>query len=188
MDFVGQKAPTSKFTLLFLDIIVLGLQCFMLAANLEKDRVKNILHPPRQPEGSSAQAEAPTNTRQDHDHEERGVIRDGSTVDETDDIEMQPIRGDDVGDGERTAFLERRNSGQGGLRDVLSSGNAILADFHVRDALRRAYTDRGNTSEAAAAYTLQNVSYNATLAALAAQRRARFAASQTGTARRTRTT
>jgi hypothetical protein len=98
---------------------------------------------------------------------------------------MQPLRNNDTGDEERTNLLERRNSNQEDLREVLNSGNAVLADFHVRVALRRAWTDRGNTSEAAAAYTLQNVSYNATLAALAAQRRARFATAQTGTARQT---
>ncbi|KAH6646414.1 hypothetical protein BKA67DRAFT_541381 [Truncatella angustata] len=185
VDFVGQKAPTSKFTLLLLDVLVLTLQCFMLSVNLEKDRIKKILNPPRQPVGGTGATPAPANASQDHDHEERGVLRDGPTTDETDDIEMQPLRGsNDAGNVGHASLAERRSSSGGNLRDVLSSGNAILADFHVRDALRRAYTDRGNTSEAAAAYTLQSVGYNTTLAALAAQRRARFAAAQTGTVRR----
>ncbi|KAK9776958.1 hypothetical protein SCAR479_06359 [Seiridium cardinale] len=183
VDFVGQKAPTSKLSLLCLDLVLLGLQCFMLSVNLEKDRVKAILNPPRPPESVPGTTAAPANNSQDHDHEERGVLRDASAVDETDDIEMQSLRGNDAGGEERTTLLDRRHSSQEQLREVLTSGNAILADFHVRNALRRAWTDRGNTSEAAAAYTLQNVSYNATLAALAAQRRARFAAAQTGTPR-----
>lgn len=185
VDFVGQKAPTSKFSLLLLDLVVLCLQCLMLSVNLEKDRVKKILNPPRPAEGNAATgAAAATNPTQDHDHEERGILRDGPTVDELNGIEMQPPRSDS-GDDENASLLRRRGSNQEGLRDILASGNAILADFHVRTALRRAWTDRGNTSEAAAAYTLQNMSYNATLAALAAQRRARLAAGQTGANRRT---
>ncbi|KAK6208412.1 hypothetical protein LQW54_006893 [Pestalotiopsis sp. IQ-011] len=186
VDFVGQKAPTSKFSLLLLDLVVLCLQCLMLSVNLEKDRVKKILNPPRPAEvnAATAAAAAATNPTQDHDHEERGVLRDGPTVDELDGIEMRPLRSDN-GDDEDASLLRRRDSNQEGLRDILASGNAILADFHVRTALRRAWTDRGNTSEAAAAYTLQNMSYNATLAALAAQRRARLAAGQTGANRRT---
>ncbi|KAI0141469.1 hypothetical protein BJ166DRAFT_104178 [Pestalotiopsis sp. NC0098] len=185
VDFVGQKAPTSKFSLLLLDLVVLCLQCLMLSVNLEKDRVKKILNPPRPAEGNAATgAAAATNPTQDHDHEERGILRDGPTVDELNGIEMQPLRSDN-GDDENASLLRRRDSNQEGLRDILASGNAILADFHVRTALRRAWTDRGNTSEAAAAYTLQNMSYNATLAALAAQRRARLAAGQTGANRRT---
>ncbi|ETS86601.1 hypothetical protein PFICI_00429 [Pestalotiopsis fici W106-1] len=183
VDFVGQKAPTSKFSLLLVDLVVLCLQCLMLSVNLEKDRIKKILNPPRQPEGSAGTAAAAaTNPNQDHDHEERGVLREGPNIDELDGIEMQTFGSDGA---ETTSLLRQRDSNQEGLRDILASGNAILADFHVRTALRRAWTDRGNTSEAAAAYTLQNVSYNATLAALAAQRRARLAAAQTGANRRT---
>lgn len=192
VDFIGQKAPSSKFSLLFLDVVVLGLQCFMLAVNLEKDRIKKILNPPGQSGGSSGASgvaattttpEAPANTGQDHDHEERGELRDGPTIDETEGIELQPLGTNDAGGEERTTLLERSSSRED-LSDVLSSGNAVLADFHVRNDLRRAWTDRGNTTEAAAAFTLQNVGYNATRAALAAQRRARFAAAQTGTAGR----
>ncbi|KAF2997786.1 hypothetical protein E8E14_003309 [Neopestalotiopsis sp. 37M] len=183
VDFVGQKAPASKFSLLLVDLVVLCLQCLMLSVNLEKDRIKKILNPPRQPEGSAGAAAAPaTNPNQDHDHEERGVLRDAPTVEEIDGIEMQPLGSDDA---ETSSLLGRRDNNQDGLRDTLASGNATLADFHVRTALRRAWTDRGNTSEAAAAYSLQSMSYNATLAALAAQRRARLAAAQTGASRRT---
>ncbi|KAI1840341.1 hypothetical protein JX266_013473 [Neoarthrinium moseri] len=187
VDFVGQKPPSSRLVLLLLDAVVLALQCVMLAVSMEKDRVKKIVSPPQQPQTADAAgagtgaADAPPVTGQDHDAEERGVLRDAPAADATDDIEMQPLGGNDDGDEERSSLLGRRRTDDyENLEDVLSSGNAILADLHVRHALRTAWTDRGNTSQAAAAYTLQNVGYNATLAALAAQRRARLAAAQTG--------
>ena len=62
------------------------------------------------------------------------------------------------------------------LGEVLSSGTAILSELNIRTAIRAAYNDSENTIESAGAYALQSVGYNATLAALAAQRRARLAA------------
>jgi hypothetical protein len=190
VDFVGQKAPTSKFSLLFLDLIVMALQCFMLTVNMEKDRVKRILNPAQQPAGRDGATETisatatTTHPGQDHDAEERGVLRNAPTIDgETDDIELRPLGDDDNdGDDESTTLLERRRTeSYEDLRDALSSGNGILANLHIRSALRTAWNERRNTPENAAAYTLQNVGYNATLAALAAQRRARLAAAQSRT-------
>ncbi|KAI0125949.1 hypothetical protein BJ170DRAFT_455282 [Xylariales sp. AK1849] len=184
IDFVGQKAPTSKLTLLLLDVVVLGLQCFMLAVSMEKDRIKKTISPPRPAESGGSTETTGTNTGQDHDAEERGVLRDAPTMEGNNDIEMQSLRNGDGGDEEQTALLDRErsemNSSHEELGDVLSSGNAILADLHVRHALRTSWNDSGNTAEGAAAYALQNVGYNATLAALAAQRRARLATGQVG--------
>ncbi|ORY60172.1 uncharacterized protein BCR38DRAFT_350570 [Pseudomassariella vexata] len=189
IDFVGQKPPSSKFTLLFLDLVVLSLQCFMLAVNMEKDRIKTIVKPPKRPaavEGGTQTMEASTSTTgQDHDAEERGVHRDAPTVDETNDVELRPMGSDREGGDEDLTTLLDRSSGHTTsyeeLGNILSSGNAVLSDFHVRHSLRTAWNDSGNTTEGAAAYALQNVGYNATLAALAAQRRARLTAAQ-GTA------
>ncbi|KAI1382156.1 DUF1746-domain-containing protein [Hypoxylon crocopeplum] len=184
-DFVGQKAPSSKLTLLLLDLVVLGLQCFMLTVNMEKERVRKVVKPIRQidnPEGTTAEA----TTGQDHDAEERGVLRDAPMVDETQDIELQPLgrqdsnRDQDSAE-ERTGLLRRTSapaSDLEGLTDTLRSGNAVLASFNVRQSLRTAWQNRANSPESAAAYAIQNVGYNATLAALAAQRRARLAAVQ----------
>lgn len=191
VDFVGQKAPTSKFSLLFLDITLLALQCFMLSVNMEKDRIKRILNPSQRPAGQSGAtdtaAATTTHPGQDHDAEERGVLRNAPTIDGTDGIELRPLRhdnddGNHDGDDESTTLLDRqRTESYEDLRDALSSGNAIVANLHVRNALRTAWNDRGNTPENTAAYTLQNVGYNATLAALAAQRRARLASAQSRT-------
>ncbi|XXG94626.1 hypothetical protein Hte_000883 [Hypoxylon texense] len=185
-DFVGQKAPTSKLSLLLLDVMVFALQCFMLTVNMEKERIRKVVKPRRlldSPEDTTGVVAA---TTQDHDAEERGVLRDAPVVDETHDIEMQSLgRGNVSSDQdsieERTGLLRRTATPTGdleGLADTLRSGNAVLANFRVRQALRTAWNNRANSPETAAAYAIQNVGYNATLAALAAQRRARLAAAQ----------
>ncbi|KAI1143404.1 DUF1746-domain-containing protein [Hypoxylon sp. FL0543] len=181
-DFIGQKAPSSKLSLLLLDFLIFGLQCFMLTVNMEKDRVRKVVRPIRQidaPEGTTPE----NTTGQDHDAEERGVLRDAPIVDDPDDIEMQPL-GREIGGGgghERAGLLRRTTSSTGdldGLADTLRSGNAVLANFNVRQSIRTAWHSRANSPESVAAYAIQNVGYNATLAALAAQRRARMASAQ----------
>ncbi|KAK8114622.1 DSC E3 ubiquitin ligase complex subunit 4 [Apiospora kogelbergensis] len=183
VDFVGQRPPTSKFTLILLDVVLLCLQCVMLSVNMERDKVRKIIKPPRSStsNGRAGVSARPT-TNQDHDAEERGVHR------------AAPAAGRPMGDGTARAptagatgsyeeqtteagnmTSQDQNSSYEELGDVLNSGNATLAEFHVRDALRTSWSDRLNTPESGAAFALQNVGYNATLAALAAQRNARRA-------------
>lgn len=188
-DFIGQKAPSSKLTLLLLDVVIFGLQCFMLAVNMERERIRKVVKPRRQIERqgeTTGVTTGVTTTGQDHDAEERGVLRDAPVVNETYDIEMQPLSrengGNDQPNIEETAGLPRRAPTPArdleGLADTLRSGNAVLANFQVRQALQTAWHTRATSPDSAAAYAIQNVGYNATLAALAAQRRARMAAAQ----------
>ncbi|KAJ9142137.1 DUF1746-domain-containing protein [Pleurostoma richardsiae] len=184
IDFVGQKAPTSKLGLFLLDCFVLALQCFMLSVWAERERLRKLVYPSRQGANSNSQetAAAPGTTGQDLDSEERGMLRDGpATADDTSGIEMQSFaaRNEDGGPGEHDASGERygllaasssRDGSSTSLVDVLRSGNAVLADFHVVHAIRTA----GNDYQTAAAYPLQLTGYTATLAALAAERRARL--------------
>lgn len=184
-DFVGQKAPTSKLSLLLLDVMVFALQCFMLTVNMEKERIRKVVKPRRLLD-SQEDATGVAATTQDLDAEERGVLRDAPVMDETQDIEMQSLGRENVSSGqdsveERTGLLRRTTtptSDLESLNETLRSGNAVLANFQVRQALRTAWNNRANSPETAAAYAIQNVGYNATLAALAAQRRARLAAAQ----------
>lgn len=108
IDFIGQKTPTSKLSLLLIDVLVLVLQCVMCSVWLEKDRLKLVEitlqsvtaggSPKRtatRPATSSTTA-APTMAEvpsgQDLDAEERGVMRDDPLgVDESNDIEMRPL-------------------------------------------------------------------------------------------------
>ncbi|RWA14312.1 hypothetical protein EKO27_g791 [Xylaria grammica] len=192
VDFIGQKAPSSRFTLILLDAVVLAIQCFMITVNIEKERIRNAIRP--QQINVNQGAVIPVSaTGQDHDSEERGVSRDApdaEEVNETDDVEMRHLgnnTGDSVYDtepvgGEESRLLSQsgvqRTSQVEGLVDILRSGNAVIGNFHIPQSLRNAWHRRENTPESAAAYALQNVGYNATLAALAAQRRARLTATQ----------
>ncbi|KAI1423648.1 hypothetical protein F5Y12DRAFT_716131 [Xylaria sp. FL1777] len=192
VDFIGQRAPSSRFTLILLDAVVLAIQCFMITVNVEKERVGNMIRPPRINATSGVAITIPV-TGQDHDAEERGVSRDAPEIDdvnETDNVEMRPLGnhgGDGVGDsesagGEGSGLLGQsgiqRTGRFEGLTDVLRSGNAIIGNFHIPQSLLNAWHIRESAPESAAAFALQNVGYNATLAALAAQRRARLTATQ----------
>ncbi|KAI1208843.1 DUF1746-domain-containing protein [Annulohypoxylon truncatum] len=184
-DFIGQKAPSSKFSLLLLDILIFALQCIMLTVNMEKERVRKVVKPTTLLDNSEISTISESSTGQDYDAEERGVLRDAPIVDETHDIEMQSLGHESGGQQrdveERTGLLRRTTTPTDNLEslaDTLRSGNAVLANFNVRRSLQTAWHNRANSPESAAAYAIQNVGYNATLAALAAQRRARLAAAQ----------
>ncbi|KAI1158167.1 DUF1746-domain-containing protein [Nemania serpens] len=192
VDFIGQRAPSSRFTLILLDAAVLAIQCVMITINIEKERIRNVIKPPRANTLSGTTLVAST-TGQDHDSEERGVLRDAPEIDETNEtnnVEMRPLASRSSGGlsdsespgGEGSRLLRRsgirQTSQSGSLVDVLRSGNAVIGNFNIPHSLRTAWHSRENAPEGVAAYALQNVGYNATLAALAAQRRARLAAAQ----------
>ncbi|KAI3342859.1 DUF1746-domain-containing protein [Ustulina deusta] len=192
VDFIGQRAPSSRFTLILLDAVVLAIQCLLITVNIEKERIWNVVKTPRVNANLGVTITVPV-TGQDHDSEERGVSRDAPETDEVneaDNLEMRPLgnhNGGGVSDGEpvgeegsrvlRQSGVQRTRQFEG-LTDVLRSGNAIIGNFHIPQSLRNAWHSRENTPESVAAYTLQNVGYNATLAALAAQRRARLTATR----------
>lgn len=213
IDFIGQKAPASKLSLLLLDCIVLVLQCVMCAVWLEKDRIKKIditlksvaaggFPKGRHPATEAGPATAPdlelgtTTSRQDLDAEERGILRDDplGDPDETNNIEMQPLRNDrnpetsESGNGHRTTIEEARyrrylrtlggsQSDEGpdrpSLVDVLMSGNGLLANFHVVHAVRTLVADNANDPVPATGYPLQLTGYTTTIARLAAERQRR---------------
>ena len=183
IDFVGQKAPTSRLGLLVLDVVILAVQSLMLAVHQEREALRKLVNPGRRTAGATATAAAaPAVTMQDHDAEERGVLRDDPrTAGETDEIELRPLSGDDIREGGDTSDTTRLLPGSALRQDnadllgLLRSGNAVLADFHIVHTVRTV----GNDYERAAAHLTQTIGYTATLAARAAERRARLEA-QTG--------
>jgi hypothetical protein len=136
-------------------------------------------------------------TTQDLDAEERGVLRNILPGDTSDAIELQPLRGATGGretDSRQATSQQAPIADEGAdanceglvpssrrlpdndtdLIDLLRSGNAVLADLHLVHALRTAGTRAHNT----AAYSLQSLGYTATLAAMAAESRARTEAAR----------
>jgi hypothetical protein len=171
IDFIGQKAPTSRVSLLLIDSVILAIQCLMLAVHQEREGLRKLVYPATRsvavPGGGNILGVA---AGQDHDAEERGVLRDATgtaaPTEETDEIEMRTLTGDGQ---ESTRLLEGSSIRRADvdLPGILRSGNAVLADFHVVHTIRTV----GNDYERAAAYSLQTIGYTAALAARAAERR-----------------
>ena len=172
IDFVGQRPPTWRLGLLLFDVIIWGAQCLMLAVHQEREKLRKAVVPSLQsaPGTQSDSATATAEAMQDHDAEERGVLREeAGMVESSESIEMQPLNRGALEDAQLdTAYSQTAVD----LVDVMWSGNAVLASFHVVHAVRTV----GNDVQSAAAYSLQSLGYTASLAAaIAAERRARLA-------------
>jgi hypothetical protein len=179
VDLIGQKGPTSKIHLVLLDLLILGLQCFMLAVHVEKERLSALIAAYLSPATSATdQPRTTVVSAQDHDAEERGIMRTGAT--DNGDIELQPMAA--RGDGPSTIETEGQERNEERERllaepppreddedplDTFWSGTAILADFHVIHNLKKQWADYGNATESA----IQTMGFSAEFAAVAANRR-----------------
>lgn len=174
IDLIGQKGPTSKIHLVLMDLLVLALQCFMLTVHLERDRLAAALAAFLKPGTEAGLPRVETVATQNHDAEERGVMRD--TVVENGDIEMQAIGTQNDGSSttpnneaaeERSRLLdeppprEQPDDDENPL-DIFYSGMAVVADFHILDTLRRQRDNYGHV--AASTTALQTVGFSAGLA------------------------
>jgi len=176
IDLIGQKGPTSKIHLVLLDLLVLVLQCFMLAVHLERERLAAALAAFLKPRTNAGLPRAGAMASQNHDSEERGVMRDGVT--DNGDIELQPMssridgpstrsNGGGTTEDEEHARLIGGSSHHDESQeddnplDLFWSGTAVVADFHVVDTLRNQWYDPGNVGAASA---LQTAGYSAELA------------------------
>ncbi|KAK4201303.1 hypothetical protein QBC40DRAFT_278566 [Triangularia verruculosa] len=181
IDFIGQKPPRTRLTYLSIDLIIFLIQCLMLAVHQDRERLKKAVFPSLRTiiPGDEAQLDVPPAVAQDHDAEERGVLSDQTFMVDNEGIELRPLNpsgreGDDAADND-----ERERMGSGpyasvtttvDMIDIMRSGNAVLSNFHVVNAIRTVGSGVQNT----AAYSLRSFGYNATLAALAAERRSRL--------------
>ncbi len=189
IDLIGQKGPTSKLHLVMLDILVCMLQCFMLAVHVERERLAAVVAALASPTTASDQPRMEAVSSQDHDAEERGVMREGVTS--TGDIELQQMTSmSGNGSLRNTEFpaevtevrerllaqpLPRQNTEEDDTPlDAFWSGTAIIADFHVLNTVRKQWEEYGNASASA----LQTVGFSSTFAAVAANRRLNAASAQ----------
>ncbi|KAK4042117.1 hypothetical protein C8A01DRAFT_33881 [Parachaetomium inaequale] len=184
IDFIGQKPPTSRLAFLSFDLVILAAQCLMLAVHQERESLKKAVSPALRtiaPSGDQATqaAAAAVETTQDHDAEERGVLRDQTYVGDGGGggTELQPLSGSggrrtegNAADDEQAGDTYSSAAASADMLDIIRSGNAVLANFHVIHAVRAV----GNGAQSAAAYSLQTLGYGATLAALTAERRSRL--------------
>lgn len=179
IDFVGQKPPTYRLYYLLADFAILVVQCLMMTIHTERERLRLSLKTFR-PLGVDATVQtqnAPT--LEDLDAEERGIPRWLAGIpeaDETEDIELRRLhpngeRNGDAGTSRTDQRTSRASSDaeplMSPLADMLSSGNAIMGEYHVISSVRSAALNL----EATAAHSLRTLSYEATLAAIRARRR-----------------
>ena len=131
---MGQESPVSRWRLLALDTIVLALQIVMLAITLERRNVAV--------EHGDVPVEEVRNARQDHDSEERGMLRRDDTIQE--DIELQVIRHTSPGrtggdeDRERDELFDPDGSNEPRDQhplDPFLAGQALIVNVHVIDTI-----------------------------------------------------
>ena len=149
IDFVGQESPVSRWRLLALDALVLALQVLVMAVMLEKRKLAV--------EGEDIMVEQVEETRQDHDSEERGMMRQYTMQD---DIELQDMRQTSSGrtggdeDRERDELLESEESAarrdQHPL-DPFLTGQAVIVNVRVIDTIRSQWHFTADTSGEATA-------------------------------------
>lgn len=180
VDFIGQAPPTSRLSLLAMDIFILALQALMLAVHSQREALRGAVKPNR---GSidflpelRRQIRAQTSRAGEQRIQRRQRNRSRSTASQNTppDVEMglgissdEAMHGDR--DDETTRLITEQptpaNSGQQ-LSEIYASGNAVVGDFHLVQSMRLAST--GYT--AAAAHSIRTLGYTASLATLLTSR------------------
>lgn len=149
MDFIGQKGPSSRFQLILLDMLVLGLQVVHVATNLmrQKLREKPTLAIPTAGTGEENTPVAASG--QDLDMEERGLRR-SAEMRRQDDIEMTTLNPSgtttEPGSSTNEESSEERESllastvaqerTDAHIFDAFNSGQIVLADLDLLGTLK----------------------------------------------------
>ncbi|KAE8552710.1 hypothetical protein EYB25_004089 [Talaromyces marneffei] len=138
IDFVGQKAPVSRIRLVIFDFLIMLIHLVMLGLILE--RVRTDVNRKSTPNGESQVTptgmENDTNPEQDHDAEERGVLRNETSNDE-------PSEEPQDSSLERTALLAEPDEDgsspatrHGHPLDTFVSGEALVLDMGLFETIR----------------------------------------------------
>ncbi|KAF7594483.1 hypothetical protein BBP40_009116 [Aspergillus hancockii] len=157
IDFIGQKAPISVTRLLLSDLLVLFLDLVMLGLIVERVKTTEATV------ATSIPGVIETPNDQDHDSEERGVLRNTPAEPTSDGIELNELRPrDEHADISMDERLERtelladpsENGVGSGARnnhalDTFSSGEAVIMELGLFDIIR----DQWRYSPAAARRT-----------------------------------
>lgn len=171
IDFVGQESPVSRIRLASLDMLTWILQVVILAVMLERRKIVTLSN--SQSGSDDSLPSASLSRPQDHDSEERGILR--PPISPIEDIELQPLPSGRTGadeDRERNELLLRHGTSPSssnihdddedhdddrpGLNamdehplDRFHSGQHILADIYLMDVVRAQWSHpRGGVPEA----------------------------------------
>lgn len=150
MDFVGQQ-PVGRVRLVGLDLVCLGLQVLMLVVSIERRRIKGEAGGEDESRGVVGEVER----GQDHDAEERGMLRAEAGV--VEDIEMRDLGRIDDGrtggdeDRERDELLYSDLDHAGNALDVFYTGEHIIASLHLLDTIRAQWNASGVSTDVSSA-------------------------------------
>lgn len=164
IDLIGQKGPSSKLKLVVFDLLVLTLQAILFTVHLDREKLDKFLTVYGK---RTTEAQIPPST-QDHDAEERGVLRD--SVAGLEGIEMQPLNSGgatspphghenitEVGEeDEREELLAEpvNTESDDAPLDIFWSGTAVIGEFSVLDTLRSQLAVSGAASGSLRTHTL----------------------------------
>ena len=150
IDFVGQQSPVGRWRLCGLDLLVLILQLAILAVILERNGLKT------GEEAGENTSDPAVESRQDHDAEERGVIRRDSNGLEN--IELQDLHhpsgrtgGDE--DRERDELLQAGANYEQEAQHALDSfytGNHVIVNIRILEVIRAQWKTSSASSGVAA--------------------------------------
>lgn len=153
MDFIGQKGPTSRITLVLFDLLVMALQFIHLTAHITRKRLKDGAAPTTTTTTTPPTQQTPApSTGQDLDSEERGV-RHSTELEQQDDIEMQTLNpsghterattvtDEDDNTNERDALLASAPPPRTDIHifDSFHSGQIVLADLNIWKTIREQF-------------------------------------------------
>ena len=147
IDFIGQASPVSRWRLVAVDVLCLGLQMLMVGVTLEKGRMQ----------GMGRIMMAGFQGAQDHSAEEAGILRSDPAVREG--IELQPIRAaseDRTGGGYNRAEHDVLDQDLGQEDEhpleAYYSGDQMIAKLHIIDTIRTHWKTRSVTANVAGAF------------------------------------
>ena len=136
IDFIGQASPVGSWRLIGLDALVLALQILALRITLERRGTKTF------DEIVRGYVQAVTENRQDHDSEERGILRQDANG--INDFELHDLRnvisGRSIDDEDRGQDELSLGHGQSEPHDhhpldPFYTGDNIIANIHILDTI-----------------------------------------------------
>lgn len=157
MDLVGQKGPTSKWALVLLDLVVMVFQLVQLSAFHTRQNLRATRN--------STETTSTPDTTQDLDSEERGVQR----THEAQDIELQDLNPrafteqhaatttGEEGEADTDVLIASNPRADANVLDAFNSGQIIVADLNVFQAIKQELLVSRTTPESAESVRMMRV-------------------------------